>query len=94
MEVIPEKQNIDRLCIFWSNPAGDSDSKWPLILIESGHRFWLKTATFRQGPESSKSEAALDNLTMIGHHLSSSKERRTRCRERGYPCVRSKKCCG
>jgi len=25
------------VCIFCSNPASDSDSKWPLILVENGH---------------------------------------------------------
>jgi hypothetical protein len=79
-------------CIFRSNPASDSGPKWPLIPAESGHRFRSNPATFRPGPESGKSEAALDNLTVFGHHGSSNEERRPRCRERGYPCARSKKC--
>ena len=79
-------------CIFWPNMAGDSGSNWPLILVESGHRFWFNLAAFSGKPESEKSEAALDNLAMIGHHVSSRYERRTRWHEKGYPCVKSKKC--
>jgi hypothetical protein len=73
-------------CIFWPNLAGDSGSNWPLILVESGHRFWFNLAAFSGKPESEKSEAALDNLAMIGHHVSSRYERRTRWPEKGYPC--------
>ena len=89
-----ELSRIALRCIFWPNLAGHSGSNWPPILVESGHRFWFNLAAFSEKPESIKSEAALDNLTMIGHHDSSRNERRSRWHERGYPCVKLKKCCG
>ena len=82
------------ICIFRTNPASDSGGKRPLIPVDSGHRFRTNPATSRPGPESKKSGAALDNLTMIGHHDYFQNERRLRCREEGYPCVKSKKCYG
>jgi len=39
-------------CVFRSKVAIDSDRNWPLIPVESGHRFRLIPATFFLFPES------------------------------------------
>jgi hypothetical protein len=80
-------------CIFRSKVAIDSDRNWPLIPVESGHRFRLMLATFYLSPESGDCEAALDNSGGMGHHVSSERRRRG-WRKRGYPCVRFKRFCG
>jgi len=79
---------IFRSCIFLPNPAGDSGSNRPLILVESGHLFWFIPAAFSAKSEYSKSVAALDNLERNDHDVSSQYERRTKWVVRGWPCGR------
>jgi len=75
-------------CIFRSKVDIDSDSRSPLIPVESRHRFRLKVATFSRIPELGMTEATLDNFNVVSHHIPSNLERRKRWHKRGYPCVK------